>query len=266
MVVPYSEHQDSIGPMTRSVKDAAYVLETIAGEDPADNYTSAIPSNQTREYVSACRLGGLQGKRIGIPRNLIQLAGEPSGDQVIAAFEKAIAIVESAGAVVVDNTNITTYEEYISDDRMSSYAVLCADFVSGISSYLSNLVYNPHNLRNQADIRSFTWNFPPEDYPEKDTSSWDLCLASGLNNTQPDFWSYFSRNQALLGGKQGLPGTMEAHNLDAFMIPTIWAAEVPAIVGSPVISVPMGVYAADTPVSYSPFGDGDLVYSAPGIP
>jgi amidase len=49
LVIPISEHQDTVGPMARTVKDAAYILQAIAGPDQYDNYTSAIPwaSNTT---------------------------------------------------------------------------------------------------------------------------------------------------------------------------------------------------------------------------
>ena len=57
--------------MARSVKDAAYLLQAIAGMDPYDNYTSAIPYDPLPDYVAACNFSGLQGKRIGIPRNVI---------------------------------------------------------------------------------------------------------------------------------------------------------------------------------------------------
>lgn len=55
--------------MARTVKDAAYVLQAIAGKDPYDNYTSAIPRIPLPDYVAACKLSSLKGKRIGVPRN-----------------------------------------------------------------------------------------------------------------------------------------------------------------------------------------------------
>ncbi|KAI7301127.1 amidase, partial [Hortaea werneckii] len=69
LVIPISEHQDTIGPMARTVKDAAYVLQALAGPDQYDNYTSAIPwANDTSakpDYVAACDYNSLAGKRIG---------------------------------------------------------------------------------------------------------------------------------------------------------------------------------------------------------
>ena len=67
MVIPLSEHQDTIGPMARTVKDAARLLQVIAGVDRHDNYTSASPfKDGYPDYLAACKISGLQGKRIGI--------------------------------------------------------------------------------------------------------------------------------------------------------------------------------------------------------
>lgn len=62
---------DTVGPMTKTVKDSAYVLQSIAGVDPHDNYTSAIPSQTDLDFVAACKLSALAGARLGVPRNVI---------------------------------------------------------------------------------------------------------------------------------------------------------------------------------------------------
>jgi len=54
-VIPISEHQDTAGPMTRTVKDAAAILSVIAGKDPKDPYTAAIPFRKIPDYVAACK-------------------------------------------------------------------------------------------------------------------------------------------------------------------------------------------------------------------
>lgn len=62
LVIPISEHQDTIGPMARSVKDAAYVLQSIVGPDANDNYTSVYPFETTPDYVAACSFDSFAGK------------------------------------------------------------------------------------------------------------------------------------------------------------------------------------------------------------
>ena len=58
LVIPISEHQDTVGPMARTVKDAAYVLQAIAGLSPYDNYTSAIPFPNYEILIASLLLGG----------------------------------------------------------------------------------------------------------------------------------------------------------------------------------------------------------------
>jgi amidase len=62
-----------VGPMTKIVKDGAYVPQSIAGADPFDNYASATPSQVDLNFVDACQLSALAGARLGVPRNVISL-------------------------------------------------------------------------------------------------------------------------------------------------------------------------------------------------
>jgi amidase len=76
LVIPISEHQDTVGPMARTVKDAAYLLNAIAGFDETDNYTSAIPYPDyvLPDYVAACNFSALSGVRLGVPRNVFDVS------------------------------------------------------------------------------------------------------------------------------------------------------------------------------------------------
>jgi len=215
--------------MTRSVKDAAYLLQAIAGKDPNDNYTSAIPFDPLPDYVAACNYSSLRGKRIGIPRNVIysQLGDEP----VLAAFEAAIQTIKCAGATIIDNTNITAYalDQYLNGN--ASLIVLEADFVSDLpDEYLSKLTYNPQNVHNLPDVSNFTHTFPPEDYPDRDTAVWDEALALGFNNTDPRFWAEYQINLQT-GGVQGILGLLTNYSLDALILPTAFSPGLPALVG-----------------------------------
>jgi amidase len=51
LVVPISQTQDTVGPLTRTMMDAAYILSVIAGKDSHDNYTSAIPFETIPDYT-----------------------------------------------------------------------------------------------------------------------------------------------------------------------------------------------------------------------
>ncbi|RHZ63575.1 putative amidase [Aspergillus thermomutatus] len=261
MVIPISQRQDTIGPMARTVKDAAMILQAIAGPDENDNYTLASPfGSRLPNYVAACKSSGLKEKRIGIPRNVINTLNA-SSEPIVSAFEAAVSVISEAGATIVEDTNFTGYDAYL--NTLIPQAVVAADFISDIASYLSKLRTNPNNLQNLEDIRRFTQQEPLEDYPSRDTGIWDLALGNGINNTSPEFWPLHL--QSLYYGEEGgLTGALSRHKLDAVILPTALASDIPAIIGSPAITVPLGAFPEGTPVEYNP--RGNLIKKAPGIP
>ncbi|KAL8649221.1 MAG: hypothetical protein Q9226_005666 [Calogaya cf. arnoldii] len=262
LVIPISERQDTVGPMARTVRDAAYLLQAIAGKDSDDNYTLAQPFESPPDYVGACNYSSLRGKRIGIPRNVIT-PGEGDGP-VLAAFEKAIQIIQRAGAKIVDNVNITEFalDRYLNSN--ASLIVLEADFISDLPrNYLSKLITNPNNVRNLVDVRNFTQTFHPEQYPDRDTAVWDEALDLGFDNTSPQFWAAYQENLEI-AGRQGLLGVLANYSLDALILPTHYSPGLPALIGTPVVTVPLGKSPANSTVVYNE--RGTLAESAPNIP
>src|SRR5882762_3844374 len=67
-IIPIAASQDTAGPMTRTVRDAALVLAAIAGTDGHDPATSAIPAGLAAELAAPLKPGALKGARIGIVR------------------------------------------------------------------------------------------------------------------------------------------------------------------------------------------------------
>ncbi|KAI4250231.1 MAG: hypothetical protein L6R40_000404 [Gallowayella cf. fulva] len=262
LVIPISERQDTVGPMARTVRDAAYLLQAIAGKDSNDNYTLAQPFEAPPDYVSACNYSSFRGKRIGIPRNLI--TPQEGEGPVLAAFEKAIQIIRRAGATIVDNVNVTAFalDRYLNSNN--SLIVLEADFLSDLpKNYLSKLATNPNNVQDLVDVRNFTQSFPPEDYPDRDTAVFDGALDLGFNNTSPQFWAAYQENIEI-AGRQGILGVLTNYSLDALILPTDFSAGLPALVGTPVVTVPLGSYPANSTVVRN--RRGTLVETAPNIP
>ena len=263
LVIPISEHQDTVGPMARTVKDAAYVLQAIAGKDSLDNYTLAQPFVSPPDYVAACNFSAFRGARIGIPRNLINATEEPDST-VLKAFAAAITLIKKAGATIVDNTNITAYALDQYNNGNSSTIVLDADFVTDLpKNYLSRLISNPQNVHDLADVSNFTHSFPPEDYPDRDTGVWDEALALGFDNTSPKFWAAYQKNLEI-AGIEGITGLLKNYSLDALILPTDFSPGLPALIGSPVITVPLGFYPLNEPVVRNK--RGTLVETGPNIP
>jgi amidase len=108
-VVPVFLDSDVTGPMTRTVADAAAVLQVIAGDGPADQATAASRGHVARDYVAALVPDALAGTRLGV---LHQAYDTPTSDaNVIALFAGALEDLRRAGAHVIDPVEVPKLEE-----------------------------------------------------------------------------------------------------------------------------------------------------------
>jgi amidase len=95
-IVPISPEQDTAGPMTRTVADAAALLGVIAGSDPADPATRDADARKS-DYLAALNRGALKGARIGV-----WAINKGRSSQADAAFEAALKVLRAQGAVLID--------------------------------------------------------------------------------------------------------------------------------------------------------------------
>lgn len=98
-IVPYSYTQDTAGPMTRCVADAARVLEVIQGFDPADEATASCQDRDLHLTDILEEEDGLRGARIGVLESFF--GHGPHHGAVNAAVRGALAAMERMGAVLV---------------------------------------------------------------------------------------------------------------------------------------------------------------------
>ena len=99
LVVP----QDTAGPMARSVKDAAIVLDVLVGFDDADLYTAAFAiANVPTPFALAAENTSVAGLRFGILRQAFGDAADPDGASVNSVMDSALSALESAGATLVE--------------------------------------------------------------------------------------------------------------------------------------------------------------------
>ena len=90
-LISYANSIEQIGPLTRTVKDTAFMLNMIAGIDPNDNTTI---DNKNQDYLSGIE-SGIEGKKIGIIKEMI---GDGIDPAVLSATKDAISKLENLGA------------------------------------------------------------------------------------------------------------------------------------------------------------------------
>jgi amidase len=106
---PARPSTDTVGPMARTIKDAAIVLDVIAGYDPKDPVTAYAFGHIPTSYTSVLALDDLKGTRIGVVRQPMDAradAGSEDYKKVKAVIDKAIEDLRRLGAEIVDPVTI----------------------------------------------------------------------------------------------------------------------------------------------------------------
>jgi amidase len=140
-IVPISHSQDTAGPMTASVRDAAELLTVIAGSDPADPATREADKHR-RDYAAGLNANSLKGKRIGVMRFA-------SGFGTNAAFETALAVLRQQGAILVE---IKKFDR--SAVGKNEFPVLLTELKADMAKYLKGSPA-PIGVRSLADLIAF---------------------------------------------------------------------------------------------------------------
>ena len=94
-VIAFASSLDQVGPLARTVEDAATLLRTIAGHDPRDLTSSTRPVD---DYLAGLE-GGAKGLRIGVPREWLEGGLDPGVERAVRA---ALATYQALGATLVD--------------------------------------------------------------------------------------------------------------------------------------------------------------------
>jgi amidase len=240
-IIPISISQDTAGPMTRTVADAALLLGAIAAVDEADPAGHAAAGNVPEDYSKFLKADALKGKRFGLLRQA--MGYHPDVD---AATEAAVAAIQAAGGEVVD-VKIPTYGQWDKPE----YEVLLYEFKDGLDNYLKS-AGSPHgSLQSLID-----WNKVNADkaMPWFGQEIFEQAQAKGPLS-EPAYLK--ARADARrLAGPEGLIATLDKNDLDAVMAPAMspaWPTDpvladhfvgagygVAAVAGTPSITVPMG--------------------------
>ncbi len=244
-IIPISASQDTAGPMARSVADAAALLSALTGIDPRDGATASSRGKGSADYSTFLDAAGLKGARIGVARNLAGF--NPDVDRV---FDEAIAALKSAGAVVVDPTNLTTANTFGAAEGI----VLDYEFKAGLNAYLASLGPNAP-VKTLAELIAFNAREAAREMP------WfgqEIFIRSQKCGPLTDKKYLDARARCIrLARTQGLDATMAKHRLDAVILPSnqpAWTTDLlngdhftggdtsmAAVSGYPSVTVPMGM-------------------------
>ncbi len=126
-IIPISATQDTAGPLTRTVKDAAILLSGITGVDVHDAVTKESEGKFVNDYTVFCKADGLKGKRLGVEKKKYD-------NQFLNRLqEKAIADLKQQGAEVIE----LEYLDKLNALGEAEFEVMKFEFKDGLNRYLS---------------------------------------------------------------------------------------------------------------------------------
>ncbi len=244
-VVPISHTQDTPGPMTRTVADAALMLSVIAGADPADPATASAARMKT-DYLSALDPKALHGARIGVLR--FAAGFHPETD---AVFEAALESLRSSGATLVEITEFPRRAEIGPLESLILHTELKAD----LATYLATTDPSRVASRTLADVIVFNTGHAADEMALFGQDTFEKAdQTAGLADP------VYLQAKALahrLAGPDGIDALLIANHVTALVAPTLGppgfidpvlkdryvgggAGSLAAVAGYPHLTVPMG--------------------------
>jgi len=246
-VIPVAQSQDVVGPMTRTVRDAALLLAAMTGRPDAG---ALDPSHSGVDRLP------LQGARLGLPRD-----GVWTKDQrVSAAVEAAVAVLASLGATIVDPVAIPSLAEIAAADELT---VLDHEVKVGLAAYLASRP--PGGPRSLAELIAFNQAFADIELARFDQDIFERAEAT----TGLDAAVYVAARERCLrlSRTEGLDAVFARHDLDALVMPSadlafdlgvgadsdrnegadytgdraVGPTSLPAMAGYPMLTVPCGL-------------------------
>lgn len=246
-IIPIAHSQDTAGPMTRTVRDAAILLGTLVGIDARDVATRASQGKSRTDYVAALTKDGLRGARIGVARK--RFTGYSADTDKV--FEQALDLMRKQGATIVDPADIETVGK--TDD--SEFDLLLYEFKADLNAYLAQTPPNV-KVRSLADVMAFNTRNASRELRFFGQEIMEQAQKKGPL-TEKKYLDELATNRKFMGA-QGIDATVAKFKLDAIVAPTQAPADLidlvngdaggrgsftapAAVAGYPHITVPMGM-------------------------
>ena len=254
-IVPIAHSQDTAGPLTRTVRDAAILLNVLASADPLDPTTAEL--QRPADYTSFLDREGLKGARIGVPSD----PSDPANDfyysalsqRAAAVMRETIAVLEREGATVV-RANIPTEgwiggpgtemailnrnpESATRNQPARRPIVFVYELKHDLNFYLRDWAAGS-GMTSLADIIAFN----AEHADRALRFGQDIFLAAEATRGDLSELEYLWARQMDLRASRtlGLDAYMDRHRLDAVLFPGAAGASIAAKAGYPSVQVPAG--------------------------
>lgn len=252
-MIPISHSQDTAGPMTRTVRDCALLLQALAGPDPQDPATQAQPA--VPDYLAALRPDALTGARLGVARQFFGF-----NDEVEKAYGPVLQALQRAGAVLVDPVTLPPMDP-LNEPEMN---VLLYELKAGMATYLAA---RGSPLKTLGDLIAFNERHAAQEL------AWfgqDLFVKAWAKGPLTDDEYLKARAECLrVARAEGIEAVLREHQLDALVAPTggpAWRTDsvlgdhyvgncstAPAVAGTPHVTVPAAFHRG-LPLGLSFFG------------
>lgn len=227
-IIPITHTQDTAGPMTRSVEDAAILLGAIAGADDLDEVTKTAAQAREEDYTKFLDAGYLKRARIGIPRYYYKHLDRDRLDIV----ESAIDVLREQGATIIDPVELPC------QGTRWDANVLRYEFKKYVNDYLANV--DP-SLPVHSLAEVIAYNEAHADIALKygqDTLIWAEETSGSL--TEKEYMESKRKNKERAGA-MGIDHVLREHQLDALLfLGNEYGPDLAARAGYPSVTVPGG--------------------------
>lgn len=241
-IVPISHSQDTAGPMTRTVLDAALILTAIAGSDPADVATKEADARKT-DYAKGLDKNALKGVTLAVAR--FYTGYSPGTD---AVFEQALTDLKAQGATLVD---VKTFDE--GPIGKAEGVVLYTELKVDLNAYLASTDPAKVRTRTLEDVIAFN-KATPKELEWFGQESFEKAQAT-KGYGDPEYIKALADGRRL-AGPEGIDRILKETGAVAIVAPTTgpaWTIDplngdhyggssttLPAVAGYPHLTVPMG--------------------------
>ena len=280
-VIPITADQDTPGPMTRSVADAAIMLGAMENPrpDPNDTATRKCPPPPQRDYTRFLNAGALKGMRIGIPRAYFYDASSagsrtPRGgltDEQRRAMTDVIAVLKQQGAIVVDPADIPSVVDTSAVNNFINWNP-CSGLENARGLDISCSVAFKYGMKrdfnawlkslgDKAPVKSLTalreWNINHQRAGSIKYGQANLDISDEMD-LQADRARYESdrRKDIYLSATNGIDAALKKDRLDALLFPGVSSAGLAARPGYPTVTVPYALVPVIVPPGQPAFPAG----------